>query len=125
MTLLDFVKQFVRVHNIDEDWYYYETGDYPELFEKNWNNRLKWMNPEDIEYYTKKDFNTVEEGLDDEPDDLIQMLIDIAWATNQDIDFDKAEEDDDWGDMYKGYCTYEICIGSDYETEVEACIDLT
>ena len=27
MTLLDFVKQFVRVHNLDQDWYYYETGD--------------------------------------------------------------------------------------------------
>ena len=125
MTLLDFVKQFVRVHNIDEDWYYYETGDYPELFEKNWNYQMKWLGPEELDYYTKKDFKTVEEALgEDEPEDLLQMLIEIAWATNQDIDLNELAKDE-WDDMWKDYAKYEICIGDDYETEVERDIDMT
>lgn len=124
MTLLDYIKQFVRVHNIDDDCYYYETGDDPELFEKNWEYKMQWMSPEELEYYTKKDFNTVEEGLENEPCDLVQTIIEIAWATYEEIDFNELE-DDDWYDMYVDYKRYEICIGSDYETEVETDIDLT
>lgn len=124
MTLLDYIKQFVRVHNIDDDCYYYETGDAPELFEKNWEYKMQWMSPEELEYYTKKDFNTVEEGLENEPCDLVQTIIEIAWATYEEIDFNELE-DDDWYDMYVDYKRYEICIGSDYETEVETDIDLT
>ena len=34
-------------------------------------------------------------------------------------------KDDDWYDIYVDYKRYEICTGSDYETEVETDIDLT
>jgi len=120
LTLLDFVKQFVRVHILDKDWSFYESGDDPELFLENLLENYEG-DEETTEYYCKRDFTTVEEALEDEPGHFIQDLIYAAWLTNNGTTYDDADEDVQQVEN----CTYEICIGSDYETRYETDIDLT
>ena len=118
MTLLDFVKQFVRVHNLDKDWYYYETGDDPELFLKNLYDLC-----DDKEYYFETNFNSVEEALEDEPENFISTLIYAAWLTNNGTTYDEAPDVDE-DILYVEECNYEICIGNDFEYSGEFDIDL-
>ena len=118
MTLLDFVKQFVRVHNLDQDWYYYETGDDPELFLKNLYDLC-----DDKEYYFETDFNSVEEALEDEPENFISTLIYAAWLTNNGTTYDEAPDVNE-DILYVEESNYEICIGNDFEYRGEFDIDL-
>lgn len=119
MTLLDFVKQFVRVHNIDQDWYYYESGDDPDLFLKNLEDIC-----DDKEYYFEKDFETVEEALDDEPGNFMHDLVCAGWLTNHGTTWDEAPDVMDEDELYVEESNYEICIGDDYEYTGEFEIDL-
>ena len=119
MTLLDFIKRHIKIYNNDQGIVLYENHEFQEtdptadLFLHNLLRNLD-------EYYIEEDFTTVEAGLEDEPESLLQDIVTAAYLTYNNTTYNDCPK----RKQYVKTCTYIICIGLGFVKEYTTDIDL-
>lgn len=138
MTLIEALKQF-SIENLDTeelliDCQYRYTDSDKELYDRFIHN-LRWVCYDEEDYnklcnleMTPEFMNKLKENDTDEiwEGHINQTILDAAWLTYNDYDYEECKANDDYDDLYEDCHNYEFCFGDfDLTYEYECDVDLT